>query len=163
MRSLKIITILCAFLLSYSVYAEDETPASLVTPIKEVKNDVIDFENLPKESIIGSLADCVVESESFLDTLVERSRRNPILYPYSEGMAYVNGFLCHVGNYPRSIIYTFLEGPQYGLQTVTDYYGGVLYVNYEYTLEYTPFGVILHHYYYDSEIVTGSTQVISFY
>lgn len=163
MRSLKLLTILCAVLLSSAAIAEEKNEAPLVTPIKELQNNAIDFENLPKESVIGSLAECVKESESLLDLLTDRVKRKPLLYPYSEGLAYVNGVLCHVGDYPRSIIYTVLEGPQYGLQTVTSYAGYVMYVNYDYELEYTPYGVILHHYYSDSKIITGSTQVISFY
>ncbi len=163
MRSLKLLTILCAIFLSSAGYAEEENAVPPVTPIKELKNDAIDFENLPKESVIGSLAECVTDSESLLDLLTDRVKRKPMLYPYSEGLAYVNGILCHVGDYPRSIIYTVLEGPQYGLQTVMSYSGYVMYVNYDFDLEYTPFGIIFHHYYSDSEIITGSTQVISFY
>lgn len=79
-------------------------------------------------------------------------------------LAYVNGELCHVGKYLQSIIYTVLEGPHYGTQTTVAYSGVVLYVNYDYTLEHTPWGgVVLHHFYSDSETVTGSNQVIIFY
>ena len=49
------------------------------------------------------------------------------------------------------------------VHTVMSYSGYVMYVNYDFDLEYTPFGIIFHHYYSDSEIITGSTQVISFY
>lgn len=156
----KLITTLCAVIFTFAVFAEETSP---VSPIQEVKNEAVDFENLPKESVVGALANCVKEENSLLDDLTKRVHLNRLLYPYSEGLAFVNGILCHQGHYPRSIVYTVLEGPQYGLQTVLNHYGEVLYVNYEYWLEYTPYGVILHHDYSDSEIITGSTQVISFY
>ena len=161
MKSLKIFTTICAVLLTCAAYAEDESPP--VKAIQTVKNEAIDFDNLPQESIIGSLAECVAEGDSLLDLFSERIKRRPKLYPYSEGLAYVNGVLCHEGYYSRSIVYTVLDGPQYGLQTVLDYSGAVLYVNYDYYPEYTYHGVIFHHDYSDSEIITGSTQVIKFY
>ena len=163
MKALKIFTIVCTLLISSLSFAE-EASTPIVKPIAEVKNEAIDFDQLPKESVTGALAEHVTEKESVFDSLEGRiKKRKPMLYPYSEGLAYVNGFLSHIGNYPYSIIYTVLEGPQYGLQTVTDYNGFLLYVNYDYSLEYTPHGMIFHHYYDDSETITGSTQVISFY
>lgn len=166
MRSLKLIPTICAILLACSIHAEEESAASVVTPINEITCETLDFDLLPKESIIGSLSEYVAGSETLLDLLTEsvkRKKQKALLYPFAEGLVYLNGVLCHVGNYSQSIIYTVLEGPQYGLQTVTTYDGFVLYVNYEYVLEYTPAGVILHHDYADSETITGSTQVISFH
>lgn len=163
MKSLKILLTVSALVFSNLCFADGEAPSLDVTPIKEVKNESIDFKNLPSESIVGSLKEFVEEEETLLDCLTERVSRKLKLYPYTEGLAYFNGFLCHVGNYPRSIVYTVLEGPQYGLQTVTDYFGAVIYVNYDYNVEYTPYGIILYHYYDDSKIITGSTQVIKFY
>lgn len=161
MKSLVIITIMCSALFSNLMFATEET--SPVTPIKELKVDEINFEQLPKESTVGNLEELVTEESSPLDSLLEWVGSHGYLYPFAEGMGYVNGVLCHIGNYPRSTIYTVMEGPQYGLQTVVTPDGYVMYVNYDYALEYTPQGVILHHNYSDSEVITGSTQVISFY
>jgi hypothetical protein len=143
---------------------EESTPK--VTPIKEIKVDGLNFEEVSKESKIGCLAEYVkdksISLESFLQA-IKLHKTHLMLSPYAEGLAYVNGQLCHVGNYPQSIIYTVLEGPHYGLQTTTAYSGLILYVNYDYSGEYTPYGVVLHHYYSDSEVITGANQVVSFY
>jgi hypothetical protein len=163
MKSLKILTIIFSLLCSSFCFAEQETSSSDVTPIKEVKINELDFDKLPQESTVGDLAEYVKDSPSILDNLLNVIRKQGVLHPYEEGLAYVNGVLCHVGNYPQSIIYTVLEGHHYGLQTTTTYNGFVLYVNYEYSLEYTPYGLILHHFYSDSEVVTCSNQVILFY
>lgn len=158
----KILTIITGFFIPFAAFAAEEVKVPPVAPIQEIKNKSLDFDNLPKKSVIGALANYVTSEKSLLDGVAKRIHWDSLLYPNSEGLAYINGFLCHVGNYPRSIVYTFLEGPQYGLQTVLDYYGNVLYVNYDYSIEYAPYGVIFHHFYSDSEIITGSTQVISF-
>ena len=163
MRSLKKVTAICAILLSCSCFAEEAIQAASVTPIQEIKSTTLDFDQLPTESVVGSLAEHVIGNESLVDGFASRIKRHYDLLPYAEGLAYMNGYLCHVGNYPRSVIYTYLEGPQYGLQTVVTYSGVLLYVNYDFEIEYTPYGVILHHYYDDSQIITGSNQLISFY
>lgn len=166
MKTLKILTILCSIVLSSLSFAEEESPATKVTPIKEMKVDGLNFEKLSEENKVGNLAEYVKENETSLDCFLDRIKKHKkhvIMHPFAEGVAYVNGVLCHVGNYPQSIIYTVLEGPQYGLQTTTTNTGFVLYVNYEYMIEYTPFGVILHHYYSDSEVQTGANQAIIFY
>lgn len=159
----KILTIITSFLITFAACAAEEAKTLPVAPIQEIKNEALDFDNLPKKSVVGALANYVTSEKTILDDVTKRIHWDPLLYPHSEGLAYLNGFLCHVGHYPRSVVYTVLEGPQYGLQTVVDYYGNVLYVNYDYSIEYAYYGVILHHYYSDSEIITGSTQVISFY
>ena len=164
MKTIKILLAISTLLFTNPGFAEEEqTPPLAVTPMQVVQNETIDLENLPKESIVGSLAEVVKDEESLLDSLEERIHYNSMLYPYSEQLAFVNGFLCHIGYYPRSIVYTMLDGPQYGIQTVTKRNGKVLYVNYDYSVEFTPYGTILYHYYDDSKIITGSTQVISFY
>lgn len=163
MKSFHIFAIICSLVLSNLCCAEQEKAELSVTPIKELKIEGMDFENLPKESRIGNLSEFVQKEEGLADILSERVRKRVLLYPYSEGLAYVNGWLCHIGNYPQSIIYTVLEGPHYGTQTTTTHDGVVLYVNYDYVLEYIPGGVALHHYYSDSKVVTGSTQVIKLY
>jgi hypothetical protein len=167
MRSLQILTISFSILVSGLCFAEQEhLSTDHVKPIKEIKVEELDFDQLSQESKIGSLADYVKDNETSLDSFLDAIKIHEtqlILHPYAEGLAYVNGVLCHVGNYPQSIIYTVLEGPQYGLQTTTAYNGIVLYINYDYQIEYTPYGVILHHYYSDSKVVTGSNQVIIFY
>jgi hypothetical protein len=169
MKLLKILTIISALVLSSFCFAEQEekeTPSApaAVTPIKEIQVEGLNFEELSKEeSKIGSLAEHVKDKNLSLESFLDAIRTHLILHPYAEGLAYVNGQLCHVGNYPQSVIYTVLEGPYYGLQTTTDYNGFILYVNPDYVIEYTLFGVVLHHYYSDSEVVTGSNQVIMFY
>jgi hypothetical protein len=85
------------------------------------------------------------------------------MYPNTETLAYVNGYLSHIGYYPQSIIYTVLEGPYYGMQTTTAVNGVVLYINYDYVVEYTAIGVVFHHYYSDSEVITGANQIVKFY
>lgn len=163
MKTLKIIPALFAILLTSFSFAE-ETAELLVKPLQEVTSEALDFDKFPSESVVGALSEYVTEQESVLDMFSQRvKKKRTLLYPYSENLVFVNGVLCHVGNYPRSIIYTVLEGPQYGLQTVSDYYGELLYVNYDFDIEYTPYGMILHHDYDDSEVITGSTQVIKFY
>ena len=144
---------------------EQENIQDDVKPIKKIELKQLDDENRPEDSQIGNLADVVEEDESDSSVFMERikKRRNPIRYPNAEGLVYINGQLCHEGHYPRTIIYTELSGPFYGTQTTMDYSGFVLYVNYDYTAEYTPAGVVLHHYYSDSEVITGSNQIIQFY
>ena len=142
--------------------AEQEASEPSVTPIKEIEVKELNFDDLPKESKIGNLSELVKDETSFTSIFEDRIKSHVILYPYAEGLAYVNGQLCHVGNYPQSIIYTVLEGPYYGTQTTTTRHGVVLYVNYDYVTEYTVAGVVLHHYYSDSEVITGSNQIIKF-
>lgn len=165
-----LITIISACLLMNCCFAEQEVETASttanVTPIKKIQLEELDFDQLAQESKIGSLAEYVKSEETSLECFLDRikkHRKQVVLQPYAECLAYVNNVLCHIGNYSQSIIYTVLEGPHYGLQTTTAYNGIILYINYEYVLEYTPYGVVLHHYYSDSEVVTGSNQVISFY
>lgn len=175
MKLLQLLTIVFSIFVSNLCFGEEEKPSldavpTLdVVPIKEIKNNEINFDALSRESKIGNLSELVKDKvhsssqASSMRCLLDAIRMQTILYPYSEGLAYVNGVLCHVGNYPQSIIYTVLEGPHYGLQTITDYNGSALYINYDYFLEYTLYGVVLHHHYSDSEVITGSNQMIIFY
>lgn len=135
-----------------------------VKPIQTLTVETLDFDQLSNESKTGYLAQHVKADASSETTMlgIRMSIGSYQLQPYSETLAYVNGVLCHIGNYSESIIYTVLEGPYYGLQTVTSYSGRVLYINGEYEIEVTPIGNILHHFYYDSEVITGSNQVIIF-
>ncbi len=162
MKSFHLLTIIFSLVFVNLACAEQEQSQLLVTPIKEVKVEEIDFENLPEQSQIGNLAEVVKSEESLLEKLSDHIQGQLILHPYAESLAYINGQLCHVGNYSQSVIYTVLEGPYYGTQTTLAYNGVVLYVNYDYVMEYTPYGVVLHHHYSDSEVVTGSNQVIIF-
>ncbi len=111
---------------------------------------------------MGSLSKFIKKENSNWDSLLQAFYHRPILRPINQGLAYVNGELCHVGNYLHSTLYTVLEGPHYGLQTVVDYNGFVLFVNFDYDLEYISGGLILHHYYDDCKVVTGATQMIIF-
>jgi hypothetical protein len=163
MKPFHLLAIIFSIVFANLCCAEQETPELPVTPIKELKVEEIDFANLPKESQIGNLAEVVKGTESLLEKLCDYIHNQLILHPHTEGLAYVNGQLCHVSHYSQSIIYTILDGPYYGTQTTMTYNGAVLYVNYDYTMEYTPHGVVLHHYYSDSEVVTGSNQVIIFH
>jgi hypothetical protein len=170
MKTLYLFILLSSFAFANFCVAEQEEATVLpVTPIQTLKVEGLDFDNLPKESTIGNLSEVVRDDEnSLLDNLMERrgkkkkKHKDLMLYPYAETVAYVNGQLCHVGNYTQSVIYTVLEGPYYGTQTTMTYGGIVMYVNYDYEMEYTPAGVILHHYYDDSKVITGATQVIIF-
>ncbi len=167
MKSLKILAIISSILLTSFSFAEEETKsvesATDKTEIKEIRVEELNFEKLTQESKIGALAEHVKDDKVSIESFLEAMRAQVILHPYAETLAYVNGQLCHVGNYPQSVIYTVLEGPYYGLQTTMTYSGIVLYTNQSYVLEYTPYGVVLHHYYSDSEVVTGSNQLIIFY
>jgi homoserine dehydrogenase len=169
MKSWHLFALICATVFSSFCCAEqEESTESLVKPIQELAVKELNFEDLPKESQVGNLAELVKEEESQLaDILTERVKKKKksslIMYPNAEMLAYVNGQLCHVGYYPQSIIYTVLEGPYYGTQTTTAVNGVVLYVNYDYVVEYTVGGVVFHHYYSDSEVVTGSNQIVRFY
>lgn len=166
MKSWHLFALICMTVFSSFCCAEQESTESLVKPIQEIEVKELNFEDLPKESQIGNLAEVVKGEESLADALVERVKKKKshlIMYPNAEMLAYVNGQLCHVGYYPQSIIYTVLEGPYYGTQTTTAVNGVVLYVNYDYVVEYTVGGVVFHHYYSDSEVITGSNQIIKFY
>lgn len=164
MKSLKILAIISSLFLVNLCCAEQEA-ATAVAPIKEIAVDGLNFTQLAQEeSRVGNLAEHVQGANQLLGNsdVIRGGKNKLILYPDSEGLVYVNGELCHVGNYPQSIIYTVMAGPRYGLQTTTDYNGIVLYVNYEYKVKYTSAGVILRHRYSDSKVVTGSNQVIIF-
>lgn len=166
MKTSQMLTIIFAILISNLCFSQQETHSATVRPIKEIQIAELKFDQLSQESNIGNLAEYVKDEETSLESFLDAiriHRRQTVLHPYTEGLAYVNGALCHVGNYSQSIIYTVLEGPHYGLQTTTAYNGIILYINYDYTIEYTPYGVVLHHYYSDSEVITGSNQVIVFY
>lgn len=163
MKFLVLALVVCFTLHGQHGFADVENASSLVAPIQEIAEKSLEVHSLPKESVVGSLAEHVNKEGSILDNFSDRIWPRPMLYPQAEGLAYLNGYLSHVGNYPRSIVYTVLEGPQYGLQIVMTYDGIILYVNYDFDLERAPGGVIFHHYYEDSTIITGSTQVISFY
>ena len=163
MKFIKLLSVLFSVFFCMSGFAEEDIPPSLVTPIKEVRIEDLILENIPKESFVGDLSQLVETPMSNLAaSLTDQIRSNHILTPYAEGLAYVNGTLCHVGNYKRSTIYTVLEGPYYGLQTTMSLSGEILYVNHEYRLKNTSNGVILQHKYRDSKVITGSTQVIIF-
>lgn len=166
MKRLKKSLIFLATLISINLcYAGEESKESEpnVKTLNEIHLESINFEELAKATTVGSLADYVKDAETPLDSFLERIKRKLHLQPNDEYVAFVNGQLCHIGYYPRSIIYTVLQGPYYGLQTTTTCTGVVLYVNYDYDIEYTSYGVILHHYYDDSEVVTGANQLITFY
>lgn len=162
---------LCFFIITLTIFTgnafcfEKEKIAGDVNPIAEIEVKELSDENLPTHSLIGSLADVLDEDETISSYFVERikKKKNPIMSPDAEGLVYVNGQLCHEGHYPRTVIYTELAGPFYGRQTTMTYDRFVLYVNYDYKAEYTPGGVVLHHYYSDSEVITGSNQIIRFY
>ena len=166
MKIVYLSVLMCVIFFSSACSTEQESSDSLVKPMQELKVEALNFDHLPKESQVGNLSDAVKEEECLLDALVERVKKKKskvILQPHAETLAYVNGQLCHIGNYSQSVIYTVLEGPYYGTQTTMTYGGIVLYVNYDYALEQTIRGAILHHYYSDSEVITGSNQVIKFY
>lgn len=158
------LTMLFTVFFSIHCFAEKEQQKDAVNAIKEMAIEQLDFESLCKKSKIGNLAQCVKDKdeEEVESPFLERIKTQVLLHPYIQEFAYVNGVLCHVASYPQSVIYTVLQGPQYGLQTVVDHQGIILYINYDYTVEYTYIGVILHHYYSDCEVITGSNQVIMF-
>ncbi len=172
MKSLYLFAVIIAVAFSNVCFAEQENTE--VQPFSETESQAFTeievkeliFEDLPKDSLIGNISDVINEEDSLVNALVERLKKKKThfsMHPHAEGVSYINGQLCHVGNYPQSVIYTVLEGPYYGTQTTMNYYGAILFVNHDYVMEHTFGGVLLHHYYSDSEIVTGSTQIIQFY
>lgn len=163
MNLLHRLSILFLICISSVCFANEETLLTDENSIKELRIEELNFAHLSPESKIGNLAECVQEQDSLTDSLLAGIRTYLIFQPFMQGLAYVNGVLCYVAHYPQSVIYTVLEGPQYGLQTVLSPQGFLLYLNYDYVLEYTPMGLVLHHYYSDSEVVTGSDQIIVFY
>lgn len=160
---MRLLIVVFSILISNLCFAEKEVSPTDVKPIKEVQIDQIDFDALAKEKKIGELAEVVKEEDAASTSLIKTSIFSPDVYPYAEEWAYVNGVFCHIGYYSHSIIYTVMEGFNYGLQTITAYHGAIIDVNYDYVMEYTPLGIILHHFYLDSEVITGSNQVIVFY
>lgn len=142
----------------------------LVKSIQPLGIEKFKFEELPKQSKVGGLAAAVTKGKSFsrisTETLrAKKKKKKKALFmsPQAEQLLYINGELCHVANYARSVIYTVLEGPYYGTQTTMTYDGVILYVSYDYDFEETFDGVILYHYYDDSVVITGANQVIKFY
>lgn len=133
-----------------------------VLPIKNIELQDIDFANLPKDPA-GNLAPVVKDEKAENNTFIELIRSRVQISPHAETLAYVNGQLCHVGNYAQSIIYTVLEGPYFGTQTTVTYDGILLYVNTDFDVEYLYEGTILYHYYPDSKVITGSNQIVKFY
>lgn len=162
MKSFSILAIIFSAFVLNVCYAEQDSISDLVTPIKEMEVKEIEFDKLPKESKVGDLSDVVREPESWFDLLTDKVKSRAVLCPYAETLAYVNGYLTHIGNYAQSVIYTVLDGPSYGTQTTVTYAGVVLYVNYEYKVEYTSGGAVFFHRYSDSRVITGSTQIIKF-
>lgn len=161
MKPFHILAIIFSMVISNFCGAEQEIS---VTPIKKIELEEVNFDNLPREAQVSNLSELVKDEEGFADAFSQKIKTPLILYPYSEGLAYVNGQLCHVGNYSRSVIYTVLEGPYYGTQMTLTYSGIVMHVNdYDYDMKYTNGGVIFHHYYPDSKVITGANQVIKFY
>lgn len=155
------------------VPASDEAPSDKQRRAKSIHPFGIEkfkFEELPKQSKVGGLAAAVAKGKSFsristetLRAKRQRRKKSLVMSPQAEQLLSINGELCHVANYPRSVIYTVLEGPYYGTQTTMTYDGVILYVNYDYDFEETFDGVILYHYYDDSVVITGANQVIKFY
>lgn len=161
MKPLHLLAII--FCTVFSQFCSAEQEATDVTPIKKIEVEGLNFADIPKDSQKGNLSEFVQDDCNLADAFLNRIRHYTPLYPLEEGMAYVNGQLCHVGKYPRSIIYTVLEGPYFGTQTTVTYDGIVLYVNQDYKIEYTPGGVIFRHEYADSKVITGANQVIKLY
>ena len=122
------------------------------------KLDAIDFDHLPEEDTIQvpNLIDEKKESE----TSFGFNARSVIETPIDQGMSYINGVLCHVGDYPYYSIITPFEGLHYGVQVIVDYSGRILSVNRYYTIEQSIYGVTLTHYYQDYTIITGQDQII---
>lgn len=162
MKLLNLFVIVCVTAVS-TICAEQDHSENLVKPIQEIEVEGLNFNNLPKESQTGDLKEVVGNNDERVNPWTNRIKMpKVIMHPNAETVAYVNGQLCHIGNYPQSVIYTVLEGPNYGTQTTMTYDGIILYVNYEFELEHTFGGVVLHHFYADSKIITGSNQVIKF-
>jgi hypothetical protein len=173
MKVLKFMAVSSVLLLSNLCANEDAvTKIDQESIIQEVQTSNLDFSELRKKApmAVSNLADCIYGAENSsvaelaLDRVKRKKRRKkPVQFPNSEALTYINGFLCHVGNYTRSSIVTVMDGPDYGLQTTVDYSGIVLSVNYECIVEHTPDGVTFKHEYPDCQIITGSEQIIKFY
>lgn len=155
------------FALSGSEPAEFSSSAKSTQPLGLEK---FKFEQLPKQSKVGGMAAAVTKGRSSSSIPTEtlrakkrKKKKGSFISPQAEQLLYINGQLCHVANYSRSVIYTVLEGPYYGTQTTMTYDGVVLYVNYDYEFEETFDGVIFYHYYDDSVVITGANQVIKLY
>ncbi len=172
MKTFQIITIILLVTLSSVCFSEQERPSSpQEAPKQELKIDEINLEELPTESQnVSDLAAFVKDKESdptihesLLASLVKLIyKKQLVIAPIAEGVVYINGELCHVGNYYNSSIYTVLEGPRYGCQTVLNLYGEIVSINYNFTLEHTSAGIVFHHFYPDSVVITGATQVVVF-
>ncbi|MBA3721644.1 MAG: hypothetical protein H0W88_04510 [Parachlamydiaceae bacterium] len=165
MKALAILMTLCSIMFLPAIHAEEQNAETVQEVlINELQLDKIDFDELQKAASDEptNLYDCVSGSDEGLDC-IRCMQRQMILQPYSQGVRYVKGALCHVGNYNHSSIITVLEGYNAGLQTTVDYYGYVLVVNYPYVIECTPGGGVTYkHSYPDSTVVTGSNQLIYF-
>ena len=159
-------TIVSNFCCFNDCYAVEEKTVSLIDSIPQIEIKELDFEDLSKESQTGQLLEFVKENTNEQMALVQRrkgKKKKVLMHPLAEELAYINGQLCHVANYSQSVIYTVLSGPYTGTQTTMTYNGIILYVNHDYAMEYKRGGTVYHHYYSDSEVVTGSNQVIRFY
>lgn len=82
------------------------------------------------------------------------------MLPYSEGEILFQGYLAYLAYYPLSYTVTLLEGPQYGLQLVFNYWDELIVVNPYPLIERTRHGLRLRHEYLDSSIITGDDQFV---
>lgn len=113
-----------------------------------------------------SFAEYPTDERSIFEMFEQRWKKikRTLFYPYSEDLVFVNDVLCHVGSYPHVIIYTVLEGAEFGKQTLTDPDSGeVVDGKHDFDLEDSPDGKVLHHHYDNAEVITGSKQVIRYY
>lgn len=83
-----------------------------------------------------------------------------VVAPISQGLTYIDGELCHVGDYPNISLITVLQGPHRGMQTTLDYNGVVLCVNLVFFVQDTPAGIVLRHEYPGTTVKTGVDQVV---
>lgn len=161
---------ICLFTNLFSINHELDSPNKLLALKGQVKKEWnlpdLNFEELAKSASSNQnlLNHIDVQPKEMTSPCKEMGRyfqqKSLVIVPITQGILYVNGVLCHVGNYARTVLITVLEGPQFGLQTTMNYRGRVLACNFVCYLDNTPDGVLLRHEYYDSTVITGTTQVI---
>lgn len=155
---MKLFLIFYVFFMSvFSCYSEEMKNTDVLN------HQEFDFDSLPKKTLVGNLLEHVKTTEPSTYNQLDMIKMQFVVHPFREEFVYLNNALCHTAYYSRSIIYTVVEGEQFGLQFITSYNGVILYVNYDYEIKETRSGITLHHFYSDSEVITGQNQVMMFY
>lgn len=158
MHKLKIATF---FLITFLFTALVADEVKEMSPISEILIDDERFANLDFDILTETESD---ESlESLLKNSDEAHTKALMVLPYHQGLALIRGEMCHIADYARCSIITVLQGPHYGIQTITTPNGFILRVKTNFFVDSTPQGIYLRHEYRNSTVITGSAQMVVYH